>query len=107
MPFDASGVSVVVGRDDGGLCAARNKCPHLGIALASAAGGKFEDGVITCPLHDSSFVLRTGENVDWTTGFRGHRAPRWSQRVLAMGKKPTPLTTYPVVVEGEDVFVEL
>lgn len=105
---DAAGTSVVVARDADGLCAARNKCPHLGMALASASGGgRFEDGVITCPMHNSRFVLRTGENVDWVSGFRGHQAPRWSRRLIAMGKKPAPLTTYLVVVEGDDVYVEI
>jgi hypothetical protein len=33
--------------------------------------------------------------------------PRWSARLIALGRKPAPLTTYPVVVEGEDVLVDL
>jgi nitrite reductase/ring-hydroxylating ferredoxin subunit len=104
---DAGGTSVVIARDDEGLCAARNKCPHMGMALASDSGGQFTDGVVTCPMHNSRFVLRTGQNVDWATGFRGHEAPRWSQRLIAMGKKPAPLTTYPVTVDGDDVYVEI
>jgi len=33
--------------------------------------------------------------------------PRWSRKVFALGRKPSPLTTYDVKVEGDDVFVEL
>jgi hypothetical protein len=33
--------------------------------------------------------------------------PRWSHRLIALGRKPAPLTTYRVDVEGEDVFVHI
>ena len=106
--IDVDGVSVVIAHDAVGLCAARNKCPHLGLSLVSGPGGaRFRDGVVQCPWHNSRFVVRTGENVDWTPGFAGRRAPGWSRKLIALGKKPAPLTTYRVVVEGEDVFVEL
>ena len=105
---DADGTAVVVARDAEGLCAASNKCPHMGLSLTSGPGGAhYDDGVVGCPWHGSRFVLRTGANVDWATGFAGHMAPRWSQRLISMGKKAAPLRTYPVVVEGDDVYVEL
>jgi len=107
-PVDADGTSVVVARDDEGLCAARNKCPHMGLSLTSGPGGEhYDDGIVQCPWHNSRFVVRSGENVDWTTGFAGRTAPKWSRAIIGMGKKPKPLTTYPVVVEGDDVYIEL
>jgi hypothetical protein len=33
--------------------------------------------------------------------------PRWSHRLIALGRKPAPLTTYRVDVEGDGVFVHL
>jgi hypothetical protein len=33
--------------------------------------------------------------------------PRWSRRMIALGRKPSPLTTYAVMIEGDDVYVEL
>ena len=33
--------------------------------------------------------------------------PQWSRRLIALGRKPSRLTTYVVVVEGDDVYVEL
>jgi nitrite reductase/ring-hydroxylating ferredoxin subunit len=51
--------------------------------------------------------VRTGENLDWASGVAGREVPRWSRRVIAVGRKPAPLTTYPVVVEGDEVFVEV
>lgn len=102
----AEGESVIVARDSDGVCAAKNKCPHLGLSLTSGPGGKkFQDGVVTCPWHNSKFVVRTGENVDWVPGVAGISVPSWSRKLIAMGRKPAPLTTYDVIVEGDDVFI--
>jgi nitrite reductase/ring-hydroxylating ferredoxin subunit len=105
---NAGGRSLVVGLVDGAPCAASSRCPHLGLSLAKGPGGKrFADGQVVCPWHNSRFDLRTGENLDWAPGFAGRAMPRWSARLIAMGRKPASLTTYPVVVEGEDVLVDL
>ncbi len=106
--IDADGVSLVVGRERESLCAARNRCPHMGLPLSRGPGGvRFDEGVVTCPWHNSSFELCSGENLDWATGFAGRDMPRWTRKLVALGRTPTSLTTVPVVVEGEDVFVEL
>ena len=105
---DADGTHLVVGMVDVTPYAARNRCPHLGLSLAKGPGGQhFSDGQITCPWHNSRFDLCTGENLDWAPGFAGLDMPRWSARLIALGRKPAPLTTYAVTVEGEDVFVEV
>lgn len=105
---EVEGTKLIVARDDEGVCAVRNKCPHLGLSLTSGPGGRsYEDGVITCPWHSSRFVVRTGENLDWVGGVAGRSIPRWSRRLVAAGRKPAPLTTYPVVVTDDEVFVEL
>jgi len=105
---DADGTTVVVGMVDGTPYAARNRCPHLGLSLTKGPGGThFTDGEITCPWHNSRFNLCTGENLDWAPGFAGHDMPQWSRRLIALGRRPAPLTTYAVTVEGEDVFVEV
>ena len=102
------GTTLLVARDEEGLCAVNNRCPHLGLSLTSGPGGKrYEDGVIQCPWHNSRFVVRTGENLDWVAGVGGRSVPRWSRRVIAAGRKPAPLHTYPVVIDGEDVLVEI
>ncbi len=105
---DAAGTPVIVGVVDGTVCVARNRCPHLGFSLTKGPGGRrFVDGEVTCPWHNSRFDLRTGENRDWATGFAGKDMPRWSRRLIALGKKPASLTIYPATTEGEDVFVEV
>jgi nitrite reductase/ring-hydroxylating ferredoxin subunit len=105
---NAEGKSIVVGLAGGSLCAARNRCPHLGFSLTKGPGGlKYADGQVVCPWHNSRFDLASGENLDWTPGFGGRETPRWSHKMIALGRKPSPLTTYDVVVEGDDVYVEL
>jgi nitrite reductase/ring-hydroxylating ferredoxin subunit len=104
----AGETGIVVGVVDGSLHAARNHCPHLGFSLTKGPGGvRFTDGQVQCPWHNSSFDLCTGDNLDWTPGFAGRSMPRWSAKLIALGKKPAPLTTYPVSVEDGEVFVEL
>ena len=50
---------VVVRNVDGRLYAIENICPHRGGPIAE---GDVADGVITCPWHDWSFNLATGQN---------------------------------------------
>lgn len=80
-----------------------NKCPHLNLPLTN---GKVEGETITCPFHGSKFDLKSGENLDWVTSFVGLRVPQWSRRLLELGKRPTPLTVYKVVVEDGKLYVE-
>ena len=104
---DVEGTSVVVGLAGESLCAARNRCPHLGFSLTKGPGGlRYADGQVVCPWHNSSFDLATGENLDWTPGLAGKDMPRWSRRMIALGRKPSSLTTYDVTVEADDVYVE-
>ncbi|MCK6551359.1 Rieske 2Fe-2S domain-containing protein [Myxococcota bacterium] len=68
--------------DDGGvLCAVDDVCPHRGGPLHQ---GDVEGGAVLCPLHAWAFDLRTGK-------MRGN--PR------------LVVATYPVEVDGDDVFV--
>ncbi len=104
---DVAGTSVIIGLAGDSLCAARNRCPHLGLSLTTGPGGlRYDDGQVVCPWHNSRFDLSSGENLDWAPGFAGRDMPRWSRKLIALGRKPTPLTTYTVIVEGEDVYVQ-
>lgn len=105
---DVDGTSVVVGLAGGELCAARNRCPHMGFPLSRGPGGQtYDDGQIVCPWHNSRFDLASGENLDWAPGFAGRDMPRWSRKLIALGRKPAKLTTYEVTVEGDDVYVRI
>ena len=105
---EVSGTSVVVGQSGNSLCAARNRCPHLGLSLSKGPGGvRYDDGTVVCPWHNSRFDLASGDNLDWAPGFAGREMPRWSHKLIALGRKPAGLTTYDVEVEGDDVYVRL
>lgn len=65
------------------LLAIANRCPHMACPLES---GRLEGGVITCPCHDWSFNIRTGEMV---------------------GEPQIRVTTYPVKSDGDDVLIAL
>lgn len=98
----AGGVAIIVNRAENGFCAVANHCPHLGLPIAN---GKVEGNVITCPFHGSKFDMCTGENLDWVTSFAGAKLPNWSRRLMTMGKKPTPIETFRVILENDTVFV--
>jgi nitrite reductase/ring-hydroxylating ferredoxin subunit len=102
--FDAEGTAVLVARVGNDICAIASRCAHMGFPLKS---GKVENGVITCPLHNSQYDLCSGENLDWVRGMAGVKLPDWSRRLLAMGKKPASVKSYHIVVEGQEGYVEL
>jgi nitrite reductase/ring-hydroxylating ferredoxin subunit len=103
---EAAGKTVIVARDGERVCAASDRCPHLGFSLTKGPGGlKYEDGVVQCPWHNSRFDLATGDNLDWASGFAGKSVPRWSHRLIALGRKPQNLTTYPARIDNGKVVV--
>lgn len=77
---DVGGVTVAVVRFDGEVYALENVCPHQGGPVGE---GKVEEGCIHCPWHGWQFDLETGEH---THG-------------------PTAVNTFPVTVDGDDVYV--
>ncbi len=90
------------------MCAAHNRCPRLGLSLTKGPGGlRCADGQVVCPWHNSRFDLASGENLDRAPGFAGRDMPRWSRSMIALDRRPSPLRTYDVMVEGDDVYVEL
>jgi nitrite reductase/ring-hydroxylating ferredoxin subunit len=108
VTVDAEGTAVVAVRGADGVCAVRDRCSHFGLPLSKGPGTPgVADGEITCPWHNSRFDLCTGENRDWASGFAGRPIPGWSQKMLQMGRKPKPLTTYPVTEVDGEVFIEL
>ena len=78
------GVPVCVARTEGHVFAINDVCSHADVSLSE---GEVEDGTIECWLHGSRFDLRTGA----PTGLPATK----------------PVATYPVTVNGDDVFVSL
>lgn len=93
---------LLLSRIDGKVKGVIDKCTHLGMPMRK---GSFDGQVITCPFHGSRFDLASGENLDWVSGVMGINMPRWTCKLIAMGKQPAPLTTLSVEEKDGDVFV--
>lgn len=89
IPHDRGLERVVAGkllalfRHENGVIALDGICPHAGGPLAH---GMLRDGVVTCPWHGWQYHITTGQHV-----------------LNAKIRVPT----FPVKVEGNEVFVEL
>jgi nitrite reductase/ring-hydroxylating ferredoxin subunit len=81
---EAGGQTFALFNVDGAYYAIDNRCPHHGGPLGE---GRLEGHVVTCPWHRHEFNVVTGE-------------------IVSMLVRPN-VNTYPVVVEGSDVLVEL
>lgn len=103
---EVEGRSMIVARVGDEVHVAVNKCPHLGFSLTRGpAGLRYDDGVVTCPWHNSSFNVCTGENLDWVSGFAGRDIPRWSRGMVRLGRKPAGLMLVAAAVKDGDVVV--
>lgn len=79
-----------------------NSCPHLGLPMAH---GEVRDGAITCPFHGSRFDVCTGANLDWVNGVAGIKTPKWTHKLIALGKKPAPIQTRKLTVDGDALML--
>jgi nitrite reductase (NADH) small subunit len=79
--------SILVVNVGGEFLAVSNTCPHAGGLLNY---GRLEGYVIECPLHAWPFDLRTGCLLD-----------------IPEATPEDQLNTYPVIIQGDEVFVEL
>jgi len=95
---------LLLSRVDGEVKGVIDKCTHLGMPMRK---GPFDGRVITCPFHGSRFDLATGENLDWVSGVLGVNMPKWTCKLIEMGKQPAPLTTLAVEEKDGEVFVSL
>jgi nitrite reductase/ring-hydroxylating ferredoxin subunit len=96
--------ALLLARIDGRVHTVENRCPHLGLPLTR---GKLEGKVLRCPWHGSRFDLCSGESLGWVDSFAGLPMPRWSHELLAAGRKPHALQTFPTSEDDGRVWVEL
>lgn len=94
----AGGTKILLFHLDTGFYATQAYCPHM---LAPLKHGKLLEGsVLQCPFHRAQFDLTTGEVVRWANFPPGIQA-------LNVLRAEKCLTTYPVVVEGDAIKVDL
>ncbi len=90
MGVEIEGEYYLLANVDGKLFAMTGLCSHMAGRLWE---GTLEGYVVKCPRHGSRFDVRTGEVV--------------SQVRIPLIGKAKRLSTYPVVLEGEDVLIEI
>jgi NAD(P)H-dependent nitrite reductase small subunit len=82
FPADLAGTQIALYRVGGQIHAIDDTCTH---EFAELSQGFVQDGTIECPLHAAQFEIATGKCLS--------------------GPAMTDLRSYPVRVEGDDVFV--
>jgi 3-phenylpropionate/trans-cinnamate dioxygenase ferredoxin subunit len=83
--IDIDGRPIVLVKDKGKFYAIEEACPHAGCSLADFS--QVSEGEVECTCHGSKFNLKTGQ--------------------VTNPPATEPLKTYPVLIEGGDVFVEI
>lgn len=83
MTIHAEGQDLALYHVEGAFYATANKCAHRGGPLGE---GHLEENCVTCPWHGWQFDVKTGASPT-------HEGAQ--------------VKTYPVHVEGEDLFVEI
>lgn len=69
---------------DGEFYATADECSH---DIASLSQGELDGHVVTCPRHYAQFDVRTGRHLCFPA--------------------VRPIRSYPVIVEGDELFIEL
>jgi nitrite reductase/ring-hydroxylating ferredoxin subunit len=82
--FEVAGRSICVARTEEGIYALADQCSHEGASLSE---GDLVGSDVECPLHSSRFDVRTG-------AVRGLPALE-------------PVERFPVMIDGDQVFIEL
>ena len=80
---EANGIEIALSHVDGAFHAVQHQCPHKGGPLGE---GFLEGGVLNCPWHGWRFDVTTGKS-------------KYYEKIK--------IKTFPVSVQGEDVFVEV
>ncbi|MEA5509815.1 Rieske (2Fe-2S) protein [Crocosphaera sp. UHCC 0190] len=83
----------------GQLYAVSNTCPHMKISMKK--GKITDDGAIVCPMHRSSFDLKTGAVKEWTPW------PPLVGKALGMISQEKALPVFPIKAEEGSIWVDL
>lgn len=89
MKVMAGGKAILLVNLDGAYYAISNTCPHLGGSLVD---GRLEGNRIICPRHGSTFDVTTGKAIH-------------GGKLMLISFHVKDTVSYPVKVEGTDIFV--
>ncbi len=104
FPVKVENQKVMLTRVNGKVHALENKCPHLGMPLATS---KVCNGAVTCRWHGATFELATGANTKWVDSFVGVPLPEWSHQILSVGKSAQGLKTFTVIEQGDEISISI
>lgn len=96
---------------DGQVYAMENRCGHMSAALHK---GEFTDGLVVCNLHGAGFRVEDG-GIEWDaiipppiSEYTESDNPRIQMfGELIEGVETRPVRSFPVTIQGDDVFVTL
>lgn len=89
LKITIEGNTILLANINGSYYAIDNKCPHLGGSLAD---GNLEGENIICPRHGSVFSVKSGKLVS-------------PGKLLFMKVNPHDAKSYPIKVDGDDIFI--
>jgi nitrite reductase/ring-hydroxylating ferredoxin subunit len=111
MLVQAKGIEMVLGNFEGTFYALERRCGHMSAPLEQ---GTLSGYILTCPMHSAQFSIVTGEainaailrtrvppKIDGPTAVSGYLA-RLMENVKTMGVR-----TFPVTIEGSEIFVDV
>ncbi len=101
--IDHAGVGILLARVEGAVYAVENKCSHLGFSMAK---GQLDGNELVCPFHRSRFDICTGKNLDWVQGIAGVSAPLWARKLIAVGKAPAPVRSFPCEEREDGIYID-
>lgn len=87
--YSVEGRQVLLANVNDSYYAMENTCPHMGGILSE---GKLEGSRVVCPKHGAIFDVTSGKAVE-------------NGKMLFLKAKVHDLMSYPVKIEGDDVFI--
>ncbi|MGD0817098.1 MAG: Rieske 2Fe-2S domain-containing protein [Methanomassiliicoccales archaeon] len=111
MMVQAQGIEMVLCNFDGTFYAMERRCGHM---CAPLELGTLNGYILTCPMHSAQFSVVTGEAIN--NALPSNRSPPKIDgpaavpgylAMLIQKVKTMDVRSFPVIVEGEDVFVDV
>jgi nitrite reductase/ring-hydroxylating ferredoxin subunit len=111
IPVQAGGMDLVLCNQDGKYYALERRCGHMSAPLEL---GTLNGYILTCPMHSAQFSVVTGEAINAAIP-RIRIAPKIDGPIavpaylakLIDKVKTLDIRSFPVTVEGEDIFVDV
>jgi nitrite reductase/ring-hydroxylating ferredoxin subunit len=111
MLIQAQGIDMVLGNFEGTFYALERRCGHMSAPLDL---GTLDGYILTCPMQSAQYSIITGEAIN--SAIQRNRAPPKIDGPTAVSSylarlmekvKTMDVRSFPVIIEGTDIFVEV